>query len=252
MIKDKIIHLINLDNNNFSNKNLLSWLKLNKEWKCIKWNSDLIDNLIKNNYQKMYNYYLDLEKAKKKDFASYIILYHFGGIYLNSEMICLKPLEYLLKFFKNYNIILSRKPSLNMLEKMYYSKILGVHNTSDIVSNEIILSKKKNLFWIILINKIMDLPKNTRKDLHTGYIILTNTVSIQKDKLKDIILANNNFLIPCNKYSSNCNPELSYSRHSTKNIEINLHYIYFNYFRNLKKIAIFFIFMIIIYHVNKI
>lgn len=250
MIKDKFIHLISINNDeNFSNKNLLSWLKFNSDWKCKKWNSNMINNFLKTNYQKIFNYYTKVDENKKKHIASYLILYHFGGIYINSDLICLKPIKYLLKFFRKYNVILSKYPNINFLEKVYY-QILGIYDTNNIISNEIMISKKNNSFWMMLINEIIDKPTNFPIEYHTGYIMLSNIYYKNQNILKDVIRANNNFLIPCNKFSQNCTPDLSYSKISNAKKHINVTYLYYNYLRNIKKLLILVVFTIIIYNIT--
>lgn len=247
MIEDKFIHLINNIDENFSNNNLISWLKFNKDWKCIKWNSAMIYTFIKTKYQKIFNYYIKVDKNKQKDIASYIILYHFGGIYINSDLICLKPLNHLLNFFKKYNLILSKYPNINLFEKLYYYNI-GINDTKTIISNDIMISKKKNFFWIILLNEIIKQPTNLQAKYHTGYIRLSNVY--YANNRKDIIAANNNFLIPCNKFSKYCSPYLSYSKQEKITNYINMNYLYYNYLRNIKKILIFLVFITIIYNIT--
>tara|TARA_B100000886_G_C20330396_1_gene452137 strand:+ start:66 stop:809 length:744 start_codon:yes stop_codon:yes gene_type:complete len=244
MIKDKFIHLINIKNEHFTNVNLLSWLKHNKDWKCMKWNSKMIINLIKLNYPKIYNYYIKVDENKKKELASYIILFHFGGIYINSDLICLKPLSKLIHFFRKYNVILSKYPNPNFFEKIYY-ECIGIKNLNYIISNEIMISKKNNYFWKMLLDNIIDM--STKKS--TGYVILSNFYFKNKVKFNDIVVANNNFLIPCNKFSKNCDSKLSYSKHAKNNNFLNINYLYYNYFRNIKKLLIFTVFIVIIINI---
>ena len=253
MIEDKYIHLINLKNINFNNKILISWLKYNEEWKCIKWNSKMIENLLKLKYKKIYNYYIKVDDIKKKDIASFLILYHYGGLYLNLSLICTKSINKLIKYFKNYDIILSKYPKNNLVENMYF-KLNGIKDTSNIISNDIILSKKKKIFWLNLVNKIIEKPIYIQRNNHTGYVFMSNFIYENKKTkfLNDIILANNYFLIPCYNASFICNNNLSYTKLDNDKINYNFTYYYFRYLRNLKKILLIIIYIIIVFYINKI
>lgn len=124
----KIIHQIWLQGYD----NLPSELKIyhtecqniNNNFVHIFWTDDKIKNLLKNNfseeYLKLYEFYK--VPAQKADFARYIILYMYGGIYLDMDMICKKNLEIFLTnriFFTESNDVLDK------IYKRYQNSIVG-------------------------------------------------------------------------------------------------------------------------------
>ena len=70
-----------------------------------------IDIFIKENYPNIYPIF---EKAKygvqKADISRVVILYHYGGIYFDLDLLCLKPLKTLLDFESN-NLYIALEPN---------------------------------------------------------------------------------------------------------------------------------------------
>ena len=157
----------------------------------------------------------------------------------------------LIKYFKKYNVILNKLPKLNNVEKTYYKIALNLDD--DLISNEIFLSNKSNNFWLILIDNIIKCKSNGINN-HTGNIMLSKTFSDVKMNSRDIILANNIFLLPCDPFDKKCQVlDISYAKKLKKN---NFFYnllcdIYSSYFKNIKKVIIFIIGLIIIINIYK-
>lgn len=211
----------------------------------------MIIELVKKNHKNIYSYFTNLSDEKMKNFGSYIIIYNYGGIFVDNNIICLKSLNKFIKYFKKYDIILNKFPKLNNIEKNYYKYLFNLEE--ELLSNEIFLSNKNNNFWLILIDNIIKC-NSTRINEHTGYIMLSKTFSKIKVTTRDIILANNIFLLPCDPFNKNCNIlDISYSKKVRNNDLIyNLRYdIYSTYFKNLKKVIIFIIGLIIIINIYK-
>ena len=122
MLKEKIIHQIYFGNFNlklsdlktltnekfyniiqfskYKNKsNLLSWVEKNHDWKYILWNKNMICELVKKNHKNIYSYFINLSDKKMKHFGSYIIMYNYGGIFVQNNIVCLKSLNKLIKYF---------------------------------------------------------------------------------------------------------------------------------------------------------
>lgn len=98
----KIIHYMWLDkesdfNNSYPNKFKIyvdTFYKYNPEYKFMFWNIDKIKNLLKNpdvaKYEKIWN---DLKyHIQKCDFARYLIMYIYGGIYIDLNFKCFRNL----------------------------------------------------------------------------------------------------------------------------------------------------------------
>jgi mannosyltransferase OCH1-like enzyme len=252
--------------------NSLSWISNNRGWKYILWNNKRIIELLYNYYPEYYKYYKNLHPIIKRiDFAKYVILYHYGGIYCDMDTVCLKSIDNLLKYFNKYNLIISKSPKLNLLEKTIIYKYFDINNNIDLLNNGIMLSKKNHPFWKDIINIIIKNKKNSYLfpvDIfnHTGLIMLTKGYHNIKNRYTDIAIANNIFLEPCCSYDYTCEPSmLSYSNHSHDSLWIKqnisnsniikycinnllqiISYTYFKFFRNLKKIFIFIISITII------
>ena len=71
-----------------------SWREFNPGYDYILWQKHEIDNFVKNYYsdkQRIFNDVLyDIQKA---DIARYIILNHVGGVYIDLDFECLKPID---------------------------------------------------------------------------------------------------------------------------------------------------------------
>ena len=118
------------------NKSYKSCVKKFKEWDWQHklWDKNSIEKLLNKypNYKKKYDK-LEL-RIQKIDFAKYVIMYHYGGVYIDMDMECLKDIYKLID--KDDELIVS-KMSISL---MY--------------SNGIFFSIPKNKFWKDLINKI--------------------------------------------------------------------------------------------------
>ena len=58
-----------------------------------------IENFLKENYPEYYHTYLNLPiKIQRIDFFRYIAIYHYGGFYMDLDMLCLKSFDNLLKY----------------------------------------------------------------------------------------------------------------------------------------------------------
>lgn len=256
MIKEKIIHQIcfenynlklnyieNLNNENFNKiikqskfknkQSYLSWIDKNKQWRYILWSEFMVEELLEKYYKNSFLFYRTLSKRKRVNFSKYIILYHYGGVFVSEDIICLKSINNFINFFKKYDIILSKYPSLNLLERSYYKYF---YNLKDLVSDEIIISNKYSSFLLIVINFLM--TSKEYKNSNNDFIFLSKCYAINKRKYPNLIPSNNIFLIPCNKNDISCKKsDISYSIYdwSLRNI---FKLIYNSYLRNLKKNAI--------------
>ena len=146
-INDKI-NMLEI-NNNLDKQ--LSWINKNKDWKYILWNENSIKLLILKNNSYYYNYYIKIKSDKiKKLFSKYIILYNYGGVYLDNDIECLKSLNELLELYPNRKLLLSTIPYINNFEKYHIYKKYNLKKNLILLSDSVLLSKK---IIILLINK---------------------------------------------------------------------------------------------------
>ena len=97
----KIIHQIwfqGYDNLGKEMKDLIKHnLELNPGWKYMFWDENKINDFIKNNEDSyVYKAYMKINpifKAMKADLARYIIIYHFGGVYIDIKVKILTKLD---------------------------------------------------------------------------------------------------------------------------------------------------------------
>lgn len=88
-------------------KNIESIKKLHPDWTYIIWDEKMIINTIQRNKIWLKTYYEFEYLHQKVDYARYIILYLYGGAYLDIDVYSVKPLDQLVNQYANYDIILS-------------------------------------------------------------------------------------------------------------------------------------------------
>lgn len=158
-------------------KKCLAKLKEWEGWEYMFWDKNSIEKLINENYPQfwdLYNYF-DI-MVQKIDLAKYIILYHFGGVYVDMDMECVRNIAKLIK--SSDELIISRIP------KPYW-----------LYNNGILFSNPKNKFWIKFIDEI---EKNKVKRWYhikdyyigntTGPLLFTNFIDKNKGRYKIKIL----------------------------------------------------------------
>lgn len=185
-----------------------TWKELNKNYKYTFWDSDRIDELLKNiNVKWISDTYNELPlMIQKIDFAKYIILYYIGGIYIDIDVKCLKSLDTIIEKHHEATLIVSEIPKDNFQRFIFY--ITGTRYQK-IYNNGIIMCEKENsvLFNTIqLVHKYKNNSfKNYSKFLYifysTGPLVLTEAVYNQKDdNLKDnqkVVFLDQSYLEAC-------------------------------------------------------
>ena len=131
--------------------NITKIKQLNSKWKYILWDEITILELIKTNKKWLEAYYKFAYMHNKIDFAKYVILYMFGGIYIDIDAYTIRPLDELLSEFIGYDLIVS---TINASVAESY---LACYR-SKCINNGVIISSKDNYVILDLINKITDKP----------------------------------------------------------------------------------------------
>lgn len=153
---------------------------------------------------KKYDSYKHLHQ--KVDLGRYVLLYNYGGAYIDIDCISLKPLE-ALPGFKTKKLIISYNPC-NYLENMISTLSLNIK----IINNGVILSSSKNKYMKKIINGVIStntcrFPKNKSLCIQdtTGPLQFTKTVSSFKDDINVLIL-DCSYFEPCYGKDPYCKP----------------------------------------------
>ena len=248
----KIIHQIWMQGEkNIPNKynNNIKTVKYNhKTWEYILWDEIKILELISSKKEWLDIYYKFTYLHQKIDFAKYVILFIFGGIYVDIDVEIVKSFDSLISEFNNADIIVS-KLNINSTE----SFLATGYNES--YNNGIIISKKNGEVIKKLIDEI--LISFFKSDLHfkvlyinstTGPRIFTKVINDNKNKVN---ILPSEYLEPCTR--GNCNitektiaihkHELTWMSESLKNI--------IDFYLENKLILSIIILIIIIYIIKK-
>lgn len=96
--------------------------KINHDFEYIVWDDTMITNLLDSHFTPKYaeTYHGYKIFAQKADFARYAILYVYGGIYLDMDMVCRKNLDP----FLNYDLFFT-KDAFYFLYRRYLNGIIG-------------------------------------------------------------------------------------------------------------------------------
>ena len=184
-----------------------SWIDLHPNWKIIYWDKKKIYSLIKFNYPILKKIVDDYPfMIQKIDMAKYIILYHYGGFYVDMDTVCHKSFKnlYQIKEFECYDFVCSQ------MEVLPFFKI---------INNGIIFSKPKHTILLLILNNLKKYQKKQiyqNQDLYimesTGPIFFNQM--IDEYKTNSILILSENFLESCSlKDYPNCTKKGEYMTH---------------------------------------
>lgn len=229
------------------NENIDSVKKFNPHWKYIIWDNESILDLIKDDKDINTTYNSLVHLHQKVDYAKYVILYKFGGIYVDMDVKQEKSFDSLLEKYKGYNLIVSLL-DLGKVEA-YFSCYRG-----RCINNGVIISPKKTDIMktiILYINKNYKCSSFGIKEYcinsTTGPDMFTSVITDYMSKNKDnkILLLPPEYLEPCipNKCKITKN---TYTVHKHDNTWIHPGFIYFINFYYANKIITWIILIILI------
>ena len=211
------------------NKMYKSCLEINKNYKRILWDSNKIENFLQQKYPKYLKIYNKFPlMIQKIDFAKYAILYHYGGIYVDMDVMCLKNIDGLINMNKKSEIILSKLPYTETLNKLlniyinYVSKYLYKYHDK-LINNGIIMTISKHNYFIYLIEHISKvINKNINYSLYnkeafvcvtTGPTIFSYCLKEYKKKYKNkITILPYKYMEPCIEVQK-CDLKYAYFNH---------------------------------------
>ena len=140
-----------------------SWKNLNPEWEYKLWTDEDNLNLVKDHYPEFLELYTSYEKGvDKADIARFLYMHKYGGIYVDLDFKCLKPLDDL---FEGETMVLGR-------QEMDTDKLI-----ENVVPNAFKYSSPGEKFWIDCVRELpnhkFDLEgKHTSPEVATGPIFL--------------------------------------------------------------------------------
>ncbi len=165
--------------------------EINSNFKFIMWDENSIKNLLIENFSQAYVDMYDHFQvfAQKADFARYAILYIYGGIYMDMDIICKKNLIPFLNngfFHTNY--------PFQILFTRYMNHVIGSRPYHPIFLT---------IFYNIFANR--HLSNNVTKSTGTDLFYHAINQYKKQNPINDIVQIENKYLNPCQMYnSSNC------------------------------------------------
>ena len=204
----------------------------NTSWDHYFWDQNRIESFIKNEYPNYWDIYNKCNiLVQKLDVARYLILYHYGGCYMDMDM----------ELLKDFNDLLDDN------DEMVISAL-----KQSIYNNGILFSSKNNKFWLDFLrdvdNKInlFKFDKMLNVHLSTGPINFTKFINSNKDKYNIKILPYK-YLEPCESAYDSTITNDAYVINHFGNSWINPFYKFFIQLYSNRNIAFLIIFIIVIF-----
>ena len=234
----KIIHQIWIQGYNYIPDKLknfhLQCKTINNDFEYIVWNETSIIKLLLENFSKEY---VDLYKsytifAQKADFARYVILYIYGGIYLDMDMVCRKNLSP----FLQYNVFCTTD-TFHFVVKRYLNGIVGA-------------IPKHPVFIFVFKNIFARQNEKNKITYSTGTKLFYDSVTeyIEKTGQNDIKVVDKKYLHPCNSYDDDICPyacDGCFVAHTSYSSWSSPVFKYFNKYAKLKYIYLLILFIIL-------
>ena len=167
-----------------------SWKIKHPNWIIIYWDENKVINLVKKYYPNILKLLSEYQyMIQKIDVAKYLILYHYGGVYVDMDTICEQSLNNLFnkKEFMNYNFICSQMEIIPFIK---------------IINNGIIFSMKKHPLLEVLISQLKKYQEQRyyhNQDYYimesTGPIFFHHIISEYKNS--NVLILPENYLESC-------------------------------------------------------
>jgi mannosyltransferase OCH1-like enzyme len=162
------------------------WKKLHPTYEYKLWDKKACKDFLR----KKYNWFLPLYESyqyhvQRADAIRYFILYEYGGIYADIDLEPAKPLDIMLEKYGHKNSILYRSPN------------------SDMITNDFMMSKPKNIFWKKVIYNLIS--KHNFNSISRHLTIMYSTGPLFLDDIYENYSKKRELIYIINtKYVNNC------------------------------------------------
>jgi len=159
--------------------------ELHPGWEINFYNEDDAQRIIRNHFPELKDLYNSFPlNVQRADILRLLVVYLYGGFYLDLDIYCLKNLEPLL----NFHVVLGEEKHL----RREVCTAFGLKNPKRI-ANYMFGSIPKHRFWLGFLNEIMNKSLVEIKDENdilesTGALLLTNFYHTNANAHKDIVL----------------------------------------------------------------
>jgi len=193
----------------------LSWIDKHKHYQFVLWNQHKIESLINSTNETIKKLYYSYDlMIQRIDFAKYIILYFYGGIYIDMDVKCLSSIDTIFETHHDKNVILSYSPT-NFAHSLSLN-VIGLRLNEKLINNGIMACTPKhalleNIIIQAMTNRNTVFRKLGKNFLHifytTGPVMVTQAYRNTVDK-HDIVILDNSYFEACNIYNvkESCNP----------------------------------------------
>lgn len=159
--------------------------KKNDDYKYMLWTDSTMEEFIKSEYPSYYDLYMSYKyNIQRCDVFRYFVLYKYGGIYLDMDILCKKKLDAYLK----YNIVLAKSSNVSMFTNSFFMVEPGNKFIKFCIDN---LKDNRNSLWFL--GKHMHIMSST------GPFYLSKMVN--KFKLSNM---KNNHVLTNEEYAGDC------------------------------------------------
>lgn len=143
-----------------------SWKINNPQYKYLLWDQEKIENLMSQYFPWFTNKFNSLPKMIQKiDAAKYMILYIYGGMYVDMDSECVKSID---------DLVDGKELVLVKLEESPLAKLFFYGTVNDTLQNNLIATIPNHPFWIHCIKLIMQEDVNQQPyELHEKWIFRT-------------------------------------------------------------------------------
>ena len=161
-----------------------------KDYKYILWTDKTMDEFVEKNYPKFYKIYKSYKyNIQRCDTFRYLVLYKYGGIYLDMDIVCKKDLNELL----NYDLILAKSYNVESSFTNSFFMIIPNHPFFKYCIDSLPES----------INKYQYFGKHLHVMTSTGPLFLNNMIKKYGEINNMYILTNNDFAGDCTVCNEN-------------------------------------------------
>lgn len=165
----KIIHQMWLDKNRDNNETYPekykrlhypeSWKEKHPDWTFMFWNTQKVNELISKTPELAFCEPIfrnrNLPIIERCDLARYLVMYVYGGVYVDLDFQCLQSLESPpLNVTQQSKVILCFEPHEHVKKGILLSLTFQDSGLSEYISNSILMSPPKHRFWLAFLDSI--------------------------------------------------------------------------------------------------